>query len=464
MLEPQHSSQVDPTFSTPETREPPVMHDPAADQAAARDRRRALMERMGPGAVAIVPGAREVVRSRDTHHRFRQDSDFHYLTAFPEPDAVLVLAPGRPEGQSILFVRPRNAEREQWDGRRAGPEGAVKTYGVDEAFTIDEFDAKLPKLLEGREELHYTLGEQPDYDLRVARTVREIRELSRRGPAAPHTIRGLEASLHEARLLKSPHEMALMRRACAISARAHARAMRAAKPGLNEWQLAAELHTEFTASDAEPGYGTIVAGGENACILHYTENNQALRDGDLVLIDAGAEYRGYTGDITRTFPVNGRFSGPQRDLYEVVLLALEHATATLVAGTPQKTPMEVATRVLTEGMVALGILHGNVDELIAANTQKRFFMHGIGHWLGLDVHDVGRYRVNGESRPFEPGMVMTIEPGLYIPHGAEGVPEAFHGLGIRVEDDILVTDNGPENLTDGVVKSVADIEAFMRAA
>ena len=432
-----------------------------ADLQEYAGRRARLMEAIGPDGIALIPAALEKVRNRDVHHRFRQDSDFWYLTGFTEPDAFAVLAPGRQEGAYLLFVRPRNPERETWDGRRAGPEGAVRDYGADQAFEIEAFDALLPKLLAGRRQVHYSLGEHPQRDAQITACVREIRELSRRGPTAPTGFEALEATLHEQRLIKSAAELELIRHACRVSARAHVRVMRYAQPGRHEYQVAAEIHHEFELEGMEPGYGSIVGSGDNACILHYVDNDARLQDGQLLLIDAGGEYRGYTSDITRTFPVGGRFSGPQRDVYELVLAAQLAAIAEFRPGNDSGRPHEVATRVLTEGMVALGLLSGDVDELIKTEAYKRFFMHGTGHWLGMDVHDVGRYRLDGKPRPFEAGMVMTVEPGLYIAPGSEGVDPRFHGIGVRIEDDVLVTSGGHEVLTSDVPKAVADIEALI---
>jgi Xaa-Pro aminopeptidase len=433
----------------------------AAELAEYAARRARLMQAIGADAVAIVPAARERIRNRDVHYRFRQDSDFWYLTGFPEPEAIAVLAPERKEGAYLLFVRARDVAREIWDGRRAGPEGAVRDYGADQAFALEEFERRLPALLGGRARVHYTLGEHPHWDATITACVRELRELARRGPAAPEAFVDLDVSLHEQRLIKSAHELALIRHACEVSAAAHCRALACARPGVYEWQLAAEIHYEFERNGLEPGYGSIVGAGENACILHYVENSAQLKAGDLVLIDAGGEYRGYTADITRTSPVDGRYRGPQRAVYEVVLAAQKAAIAELRPGQSSARPHEVATRVLTEGLVALGLLDGDVDELIAQEKYKRFFMHGTGHWLGMDVHDVGRYKLAGQPRPFAPGMVMTVEPGLYIAPGAEGVDPRFHGIGVRIEDDVLVGADGPQVLTAGVPKEIAEVEALM---
>jgi Xaa-Pro aminopeptidase len=428
------------------------------------ERRAALMQALGERGVAIIPAAREQVRSRDTHYPFRQDSDFHYLTGFPEPEAIAVLCPGREEGAFVLFVRPRNAEREIWDGRRAGPEGAMARYGADQAHALDALETELPKLLAGRETLHYTLGEHAALDGLVTRTLRQLREVARRGAQAPARVQALESTLHELRLIKSADEIEIMALAGRISAEAHVRAMQVTRPGRNEWEVAAEIERHFLAHRMVPGYTSIVGGGENACILHYTENNQPLRGGDLLLIDAGGELDGYTADITRTFPVNGRYSGPQRALYDVVLAANRAAIDTLRAGVSVGRPHEVASHILAEGLIDLGLCQGTADGVIESGQLRRYYMHGTGHWLGLDVHDVGRYRTaEGAYRNFVPGMVMTVEPGLYIAPGSAGVDAAFHGIGIRIEDDVVVTDGAPRVLTEGVPKAPAAIEALMAA-
>lgn len=443
-------------------------------------RRKELMRRIGTNAVAIVPASSEVVRARDTHYRFRQNSDFQYLTGFPEPDAIAVLAPGRKGGEFVLFTRPRDKDSEIWHGRRAGPEGAVERYGADQAYNLDELDRELPKLLLGREAVHYTLGEYPELDARIAGVVRYLREVSRRGGAAPTSFVALETTLHEMRLLKSRAEIALMKKAADVSARAHCRAMQMARPGRFEWQVMAEIQIEFERENMQPGYGSIVGGGDNACILHYTENNMVLRDGDLLLIDAGGELQGYTADITRTFPINGKFSAAQKAVYEVVLEANKLAIKTLKVGASVGRPHEVAVRVLTEGLVELGLLKGKVDDLIAQEKYRQFYMHGTGHWLGRDVHDVGEYLSLAED-PFEqpdgcggtvvkrpsrvlcPGMVVTLEPGLYV-RPAPGVPECYWNTGIRIEDDAVVTDgaSGCELISRDVPVDPGEIEAWMR--
>ena len=432
------------------------------DEYAARRAR--LMQAMGPDGIAIVPAAREVIRNRDTHYKFRQDSDFRYLTGFPEPEAVAVLAPGRPDGEYLLFVRPRDPASEVWTGYRAGPEGARERYRADRGLPLAELPRMLPALLGGRARVYYTLGEHPEFDPQLTACVREIREVSRRGASAPVEFVALETTLHEQRLLKTEAELALLAHAGTVSARAHVRAMKYARPGRYEYQLAAEIHHEFELEGMEPGYGTIVGTGANACILHYVENASPLKDGDLVLIDAGGEHRGYTADITRCFPANGKFSGPQKAIYEVVLAAQKAAILELKPGASSARPHEVATRVLAEGMVALGLLKGDPATLIQEEKHKRFFMHGTGHWLGMDVHDVGRYKVDGAARPFTAGMVMTVEPGLYVAPGTDGVDERYWGIGVRIEDDVVVTARGPRVLTGGVPKDIPEIEALMRQA
>ena len=428
-------------------------------------RRAELMQRIGRDGIAIVPAAHEVIRARDTHYRFRQDSDFRYLTGFPEPEAIAVFAPGHQErgkkAEFLLFVRERNAEREIWDGRRAGPEGAMRQYGADRAYPLAEFETRLATLLGGRKQVHYSLGEHTSLDGKITGCMREIREVSRRGSAAPTDIVAMETSLHEMRLRKSAEELEIMAAACEITAEAHCIAMRKTRPGLYEWQIGAEIHYHFARHDMEPGYGTILGGGDNACILHYVENNAVLKDGDLLLIDAGGELEGYTADITRTFPVNGKFSAAQQAVYEVVLAANVAAIKTLKAGASVGKPHEVATRVLTEGMVELGLLKGKPADLIAAGKHRQFFMHGTGHWLGMDVHDVGRYKLDGAYRKFEPGMVMTVEPGLYVAPGTKGVAEKYWGIGIRIEDAVVVTVGAPRVLTSGVPKTVREIARLM---
>ncbi|MGD8175189.1 Xaa-Pro aminopeptidase [Marinimicrobium sp. ARAG 43.8] len=425
-------------------------------------RRKTLMEVMEPNSIAIVPAAPERPRSRDTEYPYRQDSDFHYLSGFPEPGAVLVLIPGREHGEYVLFCRDRDPAREIWDGYRAGPEGACRDYGADDAFPIDDIDDILTGLLEGRERVYYAMGKDREFDRQVMDWVNSIRARVRSGATPPGEFLDLNHFLHDQRLIKSAAELRLMRHAGEISARAHKRAMHFCQPGVMEYQLEAEIHHEFAMAGARfPAYSTIVGGGANGCILHYIENSSALKDGDLVLIDAGCEYDIYAADITRTFPVNGRFSTEQRALYDWVLKAQKAAIAEVRPGNHWNRPHEISVRVLTEGLVALGLLQGEVDALVENEAYREFYMHRVGHWLGLDVHDVGDYKIDGQWRLLEPGMVMTIEPGLYIAPDNERVPKKWRGIGIRIEDDVAVTRDGCDVLTADVPKEADDIEALM---
>ncbi len=422
-------------------------------------RRRNLLQRLGNG-VAIVPTAPERVRNRDTHHPYRFDSYFWYLTGFPEPEAVLVLAGGE-QPQSLLFCRGKNEEREIWDGFRYGPEAAREAFGVDAAYPIEELDSRLPELLADRARLWHSIGHDSEWDARIAAALNTVRGQSRSGKRAPAEIRDLRAELDQLRLVKDAHELDCMQRAADIASAGHARAMAACRPGMAEYELEAELTYEFRRRGASAhAYPPIVAGGANACILHYVENDKLLADGTLVLIDAGCEVEGYASDITRTFPVGGRFTGPQKDAYEIVLAAQAAAIAAIRPGAHFMTPHEAAVRVLTQGMVDLGLLKGDLDTLIEGKAYSRFYMHRTGHWLGLDVHDAGEYKEGDNWMQLEPGMTLTVEPGLYIRPG-EGVPEHLHGIGIRIEDDVAVTASGCHVYTTAP-RSVAEIEEVMR--
>jgi len=427
-------------------------------------RRRQLMRMMGPGSVAIIPSAPARGRNRDVEYPYRQDSDFHYLTGFPEPEAVAVLVPGRKPSQYVLFCRERDPELETWHGRRAGQEGAVETYCADDSFPITDIDDIIPGVLEGCERVYYTVGMYPEFDQRVFGWVNRIRAGGRSGSRTPDEYVSLEHLLHDMRLFKSRKEVQTMRRAMRISADAHRRAMRVCRPGMTEYQIEAEFLHEFRSRDAEPAYPSIVGGGDNGCILHYTENSDVLRDGDLLLIDAGAEYQCYAADITRTFPVNGRFTPAQKAVYEVVLAAQTAAIEQVKPGNSWNDPHAAAVEVLTRGLVKLGLLKGRVRQLVREQAYRRFYMHRTGHWLGMDVHDVGDYKVGGEWRVLEPGMVLTVEPGIYIPRGSRGVAKKWQGIGIRIEDDVLVTRDGCEVLTASAPKRIEDIEALMGAA
>ena len=425
-------------------------------------RRKELMAMIGKDAIAIVPAAPERTRSRDTLYPYRQDSDFHYLCGFPEPEAVLVLIPSRAQGQFIVFCRERDRERETWDGYRAGPEGACDQYGADDAFPITDMDDILPGLLEGKGKVYSAIGKDKDFDQRLMEWVNSIRAKARTGAVPPGEFVDLDHLLHENRLFKKPAELKLMRKAAKISAEAHCRAMRASKPGLNEYQLQAEIEHTFAMEGASfPAYTSIVGGGDNACILHYVENNQPLNDGDLVLIDAGCEYQHYAADITRTFPVNGRFSPEQKAIYELVLKAQLAGIEAARAGNHWDAPHQATVQVITAGLVKLGLLKGSVKKLIADGAYSEFYMHRAGHWLGIDVHDVGDYKVDGEWRLLEPGMVMTIEPGIYIAPDHKKVAKKWRGIGVRIEDDVAITRKGTEVLTAAVPKTVAEIEALM---
>jgi Xaa-Pro aminopeptidase len=425
-------------------------------------RREEVMNLM-QGGVAILPTAPERIRNRDVHYRFRPDSDFYYLTGFPEPEAVAVLVPGRAQGQYILFCRERNLEKEIWDGRRAGIEGAREAYGADDAFPIDDIDEILPGLLENREKVFYSMGRNREFDARLMNWVNEVRGKARNGVHAPGEFVDLDHLVHEMRLIKRVEEIRFMKRAAKISAAAHRRAMQACRPGMMEYEVEAELLYEFKRGGSPyPAYPPIVGGGANSCILHYIENNAELRDGDLLLIDAGAEIESYAADITRTFPVNGRYSPEQRMIYELVLAAQLAAIDKAKAGAHWNEPHETAVRVLTQGLKDLRLLDGELDGLIEKGDYKRFYMHRTGHWLGMDVHDVGDYKIENTWRVLEPGMVLTVEPGLYVAAGAQGVPERFWNIGVRIEDDVLVTREGNEVLSRDAPKRVDEIEALMR--
>ncbi len=425
-------------------------------------RRQQLMDKMSPESVAIIPSASEVPRNRDVEYPFRQDSDFYYLTGFNEPDALLLLMPGRSEGQVVIFCRDRDPEMEIWNGYRAGPEGVCQQYGADQAYPIAEVDEQMAELLQGKARLYYSMGTNETLDGQVRHWLNSIRKKARLGAVAPGEMVMLDHLLHEMRLFKSDEEIELMRAAGRISAEAHVRAMQVCKPGLIEYQLEAEISHHFAMNGCRlPAYSSIVGGGDNACVLHYTENRDELKSGDLVLIDAGCELDYYAGDITRTFPVSGKFSPEQQAIYELVLKSQLACIEAIRPGAPWISIHDLSVKILTQGLIDLGLLKGDLEGLIESGAYKVFYMHRIGHWLGMDVHDVGDYKINGDWRPLEPGMVMTVEPGIYISPQNEHVDEKWRGIGIRIEDDVLVTENGYEILSAGAPKSVAEIEQLM---
>jgi Xaa-Pro aminopeptidase len=420
---------------------------------------------MNTDSVAILPTSPIRIRNRDVEFPFRAESNFYYLTGFREPDAVAVLVPDRKQGEFILFCREKDPEMETWHGRRAGLEGACEYYGADDAFPIEDIGDIVPGLMENKERVFYSMGLDKEFDQNVMRWVNQIRDRSRTGVTAPGEFVALDHLIHEMRLFKSKAEIKAMRRAAEISVGAHIRAMKAVHPGATEYQIEAEILHEFMHNGARSSaYPSIVGGGENGCILHYTENDAVLNDNELLLIDAGAEYDCYASDITRTFPINGKFSKAQRQIYELVLAAQRAAIKTVKPGAHWNEPHEAAVKVLTAGLVELGILKGKVNQHLLDETYKTFYMHRTGHWLGMDVHDVGDYKVAGEWRMLEPGMVLTVEPGLYFTAGTKGLARKWWNIGIRIEDDVLVTADGCEVLSAGAPKTVEEIEEVMSNA
>jgi Xaa-Pro aminopeptidase len=426
-------------------------------------RRRQFMRMIGKDAIAILPAAPVRHRNGDIEYAYRQDSHFHYLSGFPEPDAVVVLLPGRPQAEYLLFVREHDALRESWDGARAGTDGAVERYGADDAFPIADIDEILPGLMEQRSQVYYSMGTHPEFDTHVLSWVNGLRAQARQAAGAPHEFVALRHVLDDMRLYKSRPEQASLRRAAQIAVGAHRRAMRFVRPGRMEYEVMAELLHEFRSHNADLSYYPIVGGGANACVMHYRDNDQELRDGDLLLLDAGCEHDYYASDITRTFPVGGRFTPAQRAIYDVVLEAQLAAIDKVRAGNHWNHPHEAAIRVITQGLVKLGLLKGKVSALIKTQAYLPFFSHRTGHWLGLDVHDVGDYKVGGEWRVLEPGMALTVEPGIYI-RPSPRVPAEFWNIGIRIEDEVLVTAGIPEVLTAALEKTPEAIESLLQAA
>lgn len=430
-----------------------------------RSQLKEFMKRMEPDSVAIIPAANEVTRSYDAHYRFRQDSDFLYLTGFNEPEAVAVIAPSNTKNPFTLFVRPSDPLMETWNGKRHGTQGVMKNFGATKAFPIESFAKEFPKLVGGHEKLYYRFGRYDHYDRQVLEYYSHQRFARQAGAYPPSTIIDPSVITHEMRLIKSEAEIDIMQKAADISAAAHVKAMKMAKPGMGEHEIEAMMESYFrTKGGSGPAYTSIIGAGANACILHYIENNGSMKDGDLLLIDAGAEVEGYAADITRTFPVNGKFTEAQRDIYDIVLETQKACCEITTAGSSNVKRQTLAVEMLTEGMVKIGLLKGKTKDLIKKKAYLKYYMHGLGHYLGLDVHDAGRYFSDNyvkNSRPFEPGMVLTVEPGIYVPENAKDAPAKYRGIGIRVEDDVMVTADGHRNLTTKVPKEVEEIEELM---
>ena len=428
-------------------------------------RRKRVMDIVDAGGIAIQPTAPERVRNRDVYFPHRADSDFFYLTGFSEPEAVLVMVPNRTQGEYLLFCRESDPDQETWHGRRAGLDGACEYYGAYDAFPIEDLEDILPGLLENKDRIYYTMGRYPDFDQRLVGWITDISTKGRAGVHAPDQFVSLAHVLHESRLYKSRQEVKVMRKAAGIAAKGHCRAMEVCRPGMFEYEIEAELlHTFMRHGSRWPAYPSIVGGGANGCILHYVDNCDALRDGDLLLIDAGAEYDCYASDITRTFPVNGQFSKEQAAVYEIVLQAQHDAIAEVKPGNTWNMPHDAAVETITRGLVDLGLLKGRISKLIKDEAYRPYYMHKTGHWLGMDVHDVGDYKVGDEWRTFEAGMVTTVEPGIYLSKTIRGLPKRWSDIGIRIEDDVLVTKTGNDVLTSGVPKEVDEIEALMASA
>jgi Xaa-Pro aminopeptidase len=415
----------------------------------------------GDNAILVLPAAPERIRSKDTAYPYRQDSDFWYLTGFAEPEAVLVLVPGRKHGECLLFCRERDPAKEAWDGPRAGQEGAVERFGMDDAYPISDLDDILPGLLEGRTRVYYHFGRDTDFDLKLMGWLNHVRAQTRQGAEPPHEFLELGHFLHELRLFKSKDEIKLMQRAADIACQAQLAAMRATRPGLHEYEVEAALQYVYRSQNATAAYEPIVGGGANACVLHYRANDAKMKDGDLLLVDAGAEFANYASDVTRTWPVNGVYSKEQRELYGIVLAAQQAALEKARPGQSWIAGHEAAVETLVEGLLSLGLLKGALKDNLASGDYKRFYMHKTGHWLGLDVHDVGEYKLAGDFRELEPGMVFTVEPGLYIAPGSTGVPAKYQGIGIRIEDDVLITKDGYRMLTDAAPRDIDRAEAVL---
>ncbi len=424
-------------------------------------RRKNLMNAIGKDSIAIIPSAPIKMRSKDTDYKYRQDSDFYYLTGFDEPESVAVLISGRRAAEYIIFCRESDKLMETWNGRRLGVDQAPEALDADDAFPIDDIDEILPGLLEGRERVYYSMGRETLFDNRIIGWINQLKAKSGSGASVPSEFISLDFNLHDMRLIKSRSELALLRKAAKISAAGHVAAMKVCEPGKMEYELEAELISEYRRNGADHSFLPIVGGGANGCILHYTENSDELQDGQMVLVDSGAEWQCYAGDITRTYPVNGVFTGAQREIYEIVLEANIAAIAKVVTGNHWNDPHDAAVKVITRGLLKLGILKGDLKKLIKEEAYRTYYMHRTGHWLGIDVHDVGEYKIDDKWRLLEPGMVLTIEPGIYLP-ASSAVPKRYRNIGIRVEDDVVVTNDAPDVLTDSVPKTVNEIEALMQ--
>ena len=427
-----------------------------------RTRRKELMAQMEPNSIGLVPSAPPSFRNNDAEYLYRQNSDFYYLTGFAEEHALLALIPGRKQGEVVLFCQEKNKEKELWTGILMGPDAAIQNLAIDDAYPIADIDDILPGLIEGRDRVYYSMGKDDKFDDQVMEWVKTVRQKAKMGAHPPGEFLMLDHLLHEMRLFKSTAEIKLMERAAKISAEGHRRAMAFCRPGVHEYELEAELLYAFTRNGSRaPAYSSIVAAGDNACILHYNTNNAAIEVGDLVLIDAGCEYEYYASDITRTFPASGKFSDEQKAIYEIVLKAQEAAIEEVKPGALWDAPHNASVEVITKGLIKLGLLQGTLSQCIKSEAYKEFYMHRVGHWIGMDVHDVGNYKIDGTWRVLEAGMVTTIEPGIYIAPDNTDVPEQWRGIGVRIEDDVLVTKSGYRILSIGVPKTVSEIEAFM---
>jgi len=426
-------------------------------------RRKLLAQHMGKKSVAILPTAPEVMRNRDSDYPFRPDSDFFYLTGFHEPEALAVIIADGKSVNFVLFCRAKDPKMEIWTGARVGLEKGITQYGATEAYAYSDIDEILPSLLENQEKIFYSLGNNEAFDIQLIQWLNEVKQKSRAGITAPSKILTLDNVIHEMRLCKSPSEIKTMRSAAKISSQAHRRAMQTCRPNLYEYEIEAEILHTFRKNNCVPAYNSIVGGGQNACTLHYTSNNTRLNDGELLLIDAGAELDYYASDITRTFPINGKFSLPQKAIYDIVLQAQLAAINQVKPGQTWNAPHQAAVKKLTQGLLDLGLLKGNIKKLIESEAYRKFYMHRTGHWLGMDVHDVGEYKINGKWRRLVPGMVLTVEPGIYIPAGSKGVNKKWWNIGVRIEDDVLVTHQGHEVLSCDTPKTTEDIERLMAA-